>query len=525
MADARHLGRSVLTVTGSRILGLVFTLVQVKLATNYLGATRYGYLTTATLFIGLMGSWADLGMGQVVVRRVSGQGAGLRRQVGLLQAVTFIFLVPVAILTNALALLLYRDTPAVVLGIAMLTVGLAATAWATSLNAVAQVSGRFGHFAASDLVGRVVALGIILLTIWLDAGLVWFFVAQLVIPLGQLAAMLLLARSEGGFRPIFHRDCWHLVKEALPLTWIMLVAVLYFNVDGIMLSKLSTFEQAGAYALGYKLLSNLTIISSSLATVMNSRLATEAAHDGEAFRATLGRLIGIISLVALPLSTLVWPVAADLVRFVGSEEMVPIAAGPLSFISVSIAIGMVTGIVSTALVASHQQGFLTKLNTVTFTLNVALNLLLIPRLAATGAAIALVVSEGLGLLACAVLLRRRFDRVVPWDTLGRIVLSCGVTLLAESFLLGGLHWLVRLVLVGAIYVLMVFLTRAVRVRSLLEMRGARAEAPADPPVRPDGRPSTITPEPMTRAQWRAMQEAQRKRRLHRTDYTPRHRQP
>ncbi len=67
------------------VIGMVASVVSVAMTARYLGPSLYGQLTIAVVFIGMWTSFADLGIGTVIVRRVtSGRGepraAGPRQQ-------------------------------------------------------------------------------------------------------------------------------------------------------------------------------------------------------------------------------------------------------------------------------------------------------------------------------------------------------------------------------------------------------------------------------------------------------------
>lgn len=466
MADARVLLRGVLTVTGARIVGLLCSLVQIKLSVLYLGPIDYGHLMVAVIFIQSLTAWTDLGVGNIVVRRISGNGDDFARTVGLGLAVGLVLMVPTFVVANVGARLLYPDQPDIVVGIGVLSVGLLATTWATSLRPVAQVSHRFGHYAAADVIGRLLSLGCVAAVITLDLGLRWFFIAQLMVPFGQVIAMMRLGRLVGRFRPVWNRrDLLSLMRESLPLSYVALVATLYYTVDGLMLSKLSTAEQVGAYALAYRIVVNLTIVSTSAASVLASRFAEEAVAGGGAMARTLRESLGGILLIAAPLATLVFPLSPEIVRLVGSEEMVSIAAGPLIGVSIAVAIGMITSVCSVALIAAHQQRALTILNTVTLVLNVVLNLVLIPMFDSMGAAAALVASESVGLIACTVLLSRRVGAFIPARVLLRLVPALAASLALE-YALRSVDGTLRILLVGVGYAAAVVVFRVVDLRQL-----------------------------------------------------------
>ncbi len=469
MANGGVLARGVMTVSGARALGLILSLVQVKMAVTYLGPTGYGLLITATLFVNSFGAWTELGMGNVVVRRVSGRGMELGRQVGLTMAVSLLTVVPLVAVANIAGALMYADQPPVRLGIAILSLGLVANSWATCFNPVAQVHSRFGHYAAADLVGRVSSLIVIGLAIMLDLGLMWFFVAQLMVPLGQMIAMTRLGRLIGAFRPVWQwGEMRALVRETLPMTYIAAVGVLYFTVDGVMLSKLSTTEQVGAYGLAYKTVGTFTIVSSSIASVLAARFASDAAASGAAFAETIKNALKAVLYFAAPLSVLVWGLAPDLITFIGSREMVSIASRPLGIVALGVAIGMVTAVISAALIADYQQRTLTILNTINLLINITGNFILIPQYGASGAAMALIVSEVSGLLVCIVLMTRKYGACLPAAMLLKLIPALGLSAITEHFVQG--NWAVRIMAVGLAYLAGLVLFRVVQwseVRSVL----------------------------------------------------------
>lgn len=474
MVSGRAIARGVATVTGARIVGLIVTLVQVKMTVTYLGPTAYGLLLTATLFVNSFGAWTDMGMGSVVVRRISGRKESMERTIGLAMSVSLLVMGPLVLATNVVGFVMYRDTPIVLLGVAVLSLGLLSSTWMTCYNPIAQVTGRFGHYAAADLVGRLLSISLVAVAIKTGAGLPLFFIAQLIVPVGQMLAMMRLGRLVGRFRPTWEwLQMRALLVETAPMTYIMAVGTLYYTIDGVMLSKLSTPEQVGAYGLAYKIAANFTIISASLGAVLSGRLAADAAGPPGSLARTISAVLRMMFVVALPLATLAWPLAPDIITFIGSEEMVPMASRPLTLVCIGVAIGMITAVLSTVLVSDYQQKTLTILNTVTLLLNIGLNAVFIPAYGASGAATALIISEAVGLVVCLVLILRRYGSCVPWMTLVRLTPVIAVSLLVES-LLQGQHWGLRLAVVCLAYVAGILVFRVLTPTEIRRFLGREA---------------------------------------------------
>lgn len=477
MVGARTLAQGFFTVTGARMLGLVLSLVQVKLVVTFLGPTSYGLLLTATLFVQSLGAWTELGVGAVVVRRVSGQGADLTRTVGLSMALSCIVVGPLMLAANVGGAIMYSHQPVVVAGISVLSLGLLFQTWASCYNPVAQVMGRFGRYAAADLIGRAASLAVVAYAVTTGAnGLTLFFVAQLMVPFGELIAMAWLGASVGRFRPVWNRvEIIDLVREALPLTYILLVGVLYYTVDGVLLSKLSTPVEVGGYGLAYKTIGNLSVVSTALVSVMAAKFAEEASVSSERLSSVLRGTLRAILLVAVPVATLVWPLSPDLVRFVGSEDMVQIASGPMVLVAVAMAVGMLSAVISQALISSFHQRLLTRLNTFNLVLNIALNIVLIPRFGAMGAATALVVSELNGLIVVSVLMTRLHLAFIPTGMLVRLLPVVVATLAVEE-LSQSVVWWGRIGIVIVTWFVLLFVFRAVRIDEIKQQLPAKSEA-------------------------------------------------
>lgn len=455
------------SLIASRAIGLVFTVVQIKLAVTYLGPYGYGVLSTAVLLVGAFEVLTELGLGSIVVRRVS-NGADLQHSVGLAKAVALTIMLPLVVLAIGLGVLLYDD-PQVLQGVAIIAVGLAATIWSYTFVPIAQVCDRFGGISTADILGRIVSLAVVCVAVFGQLSLTAFFVAQLVAPVARAVVSQVWGRRQGHFPPVFQwPQMAGLVREALPLTYIAVVSGLYFQLDGLLLSKLATPQDVGAYNLAYRIIVNLNIIGTAIAAVLMARYSRAAAQGDDSFRHVLRLSLAPMLALCLPVACLLWPFSADIIRLLGSEEFVPISTHPLSLLWIAAAVSLLTTVISSALVAGHAQRFLATLNTINLGLNLGLNLWLIPAYGAAGAAIALIVTEMSGLLVCLVMLTRRLRGVVPVrQTL--TLIACAGSALAVEQLTRDVPWIARGLLVATTFFVLAFLTRAITTAGLREL--------------------------------------------------------
>ena len=143
---------------------------------------------------------------------------------------------------------------------------------------------RFGAIAASDVLGRVLSLVGTVVLIAIRADLVWFAAVQLIPPAVALLEQGIVAHRLVGVRPIFSaKESWHLVRESLPQTGVLIIAVLYWRVDGFILTLLSTPTQVGVYGMAYTLAFTLSVIATFLGTSTLSTMTNLYAESRERF--------------------------------------------------------------------------------------------------------------------------------------------------------------------------------------------------------------------------------------------------
>ena len=232
-----------------RALGMLASVVSVAMTARYLGPGRYGQLTIAVAFIGMWTSLADLGIGTVIVRRVTSGRGDLERLVRVNSGLALVYCVPLAALAAGSGLLVYRDSDVRV----MLVVLSGGAADADDDDTVrAGVSGhgpvlRGGHLRRRR---RLATLAMVACLVAARAEVIWFAVAQLIPPALQLLIQGIAAARHISLRPLFApREAADLLRESLPLIGVMVVGILYCRADGVILSLLSTHSEVGVYGL------------------------------------------------------------------------------------------------------------------------------------------------------------------------------------------------------------------------------------------------------------------------------------
>ena len=201
-----------------------------------------------------------------------------------------------------------------------------------------------------------------------------------------------------------------LLRRAAPFGLIALATLLYYRSPMLLMGALATHEQTASYTLAANVAFGLLMIPAAVATGLLPRLASEADPIARA------RLVRH----ALAWSTAILA-AADLAIAAAAWELVPPLFGPsysaalwplLILLVSGPAIGA-AGIFGTALIAIDRRREVVGQVLVALAINVVAGALLIPALAADGAALATLVTEVVSLAFLAYAYLRATARVLP----------------------------------------------------------------------------------------------------------------
>lgn len=485
---ATAIGRGVVIQVAARVAALGMSLVTIATSTRYLGIDQYGLLVATIVFVGVFESVANLGVDEVVTRRIS-QGRGtLGHLAGVQLGFTLLYGPLLAVMAVLAGLVVHAGDPTLQIAIAIIASGLVFISVGSAATPVFQTRVRFGGAALADLLSRGLTLGATVAVAATDSGVLAMAAVQVIPPLVSMIVSLVAANRMERLRPRFEwRLTVSLVRESIPLTLILVVAIFYWRADGLLLSVLSTAAEVGAYGLALAIASNLSMIPQVFAQTSLSTFAERRHRDPEGFNRSVRVAMQIVIAILLPVAVLGPPLAEDIITLLSTSEFAERGTTVLQLFFVAIALGFLNPILSMALFSAGRQQFLLRMALVTLTVNIGLNVALIPSLGAVGSGIALIASEVLGVTASTWVLAREGARPPGVLDIARAVpgLAAGLGLI---WLLRDAPFLVTAVAAGVAYAALALATGAMPVavvRSLFR-RGGGGDDGDDGGGGPDG---------------------------------------
>jgi O-antigen/teichoic acid export membrane protein len=474
VADAvtllRRAARNVSIVVTSQavmwLTAIAFTIAQA----THLGPARFGELSVALSYAGLLAVLIEFGLStqlsRLVAQRAHRHDEALAATM-LINAALWLLAMPLAILMTLL--LGYgrelRET------IVLLTVSVLFIGMANTVAAYLQGREQFVLPALALVAQRLTAAGVGILMLLVRPEPTTVAAAFVASGLANIAVLLIGLRGRPRMALRFDpRYAWDLFRRTVPLGLFGIAAIVFWSLDMIMLQRLAPAENVGWYAAAYRLFSVATILPSvgvgiALAPVL-SRLSVDSRAE---LRAVIEKL-STFMIVSGAAAALVLLLFADrIIALVYPASAYAESAMALRLLAPGLLFAYVNRVYAQSLVSLHQERRLLVAAVATVALNALANFMVIPHFHENGAAVTTSLTE-LFWLACVV-------RLMPRDLLSseslrvatRTLLAAGVTtvLLIPA---QGLELVLGIPLTLAVFAGLAVMLRAVSTTDLLALR-------------------------------------------------------
>jgi O-antigen/teichoic acid export membrane protein len=417
---------------------IIMGAVSVGILTRYLGPEGYGNFSLVLAYLSVFGIVADLGLFTIAVREISRQPARMKEIVGntiVLRSLLSLLIFSIAI---ALAFVLpFNDF--VKYGVLLASISQFFGLVNTALIAIFQARLRMDFAVLSDIVGRAAALGATITVVAMDLGFYAIIVTAIIGSITTFLVSYLSSRRYLKLAVYADRTLWKsLLKESLPLGAAMVITQIYFKADVLMISAFRTQAEVGIYAAAFKVIEILITIPglfmNSILAVLMSRM-----ERGADYQQMLQKAFELLVILGLGFAFGGLFLADEIMRVVGGTEFVS-GADALRLLLFGVSSMMIGTLFSTVFVANNKQLQALKYGALGLGINIVANLVLIPTIGITGAAIATVISEAISLCLFAWFAKTRVGLTL---SLGRVwkILLAAVLMLIPTYIFRDTLWL------------------------------------------------------------------------------------
>ena len=377
----------------------LISVVTITLVAHRLGADAFGIFSIIFVFTTLWAALtADPGLNLTVLQRSKDDPVLLLKLARTTLGMSYIYAPFIGILMVATAWITYgaKDGGIVLLGVALVAPSIVTVTISSSMTPIYQHAVRvqwttwIGTIAtALILVGSVIVLKV-------HDGVIALVVVSSVVGVLQAGAILLLTKKiSRPISPLFNWvESWRLVRQATPIFLNMLVIVLYIRLDAFLLSVLSTPSQVAVYSIGFRIVLALAEIPSIMMTTSFAFL-TSSASDMTIFNRRVTQLWELALTFGVAISCAIVPISGIVMGIIGGHSYAT-GGRTLSLLLLGTSVQFVSQVGGAALFAQGKQNLLLAFSVANLCINGGINLVLIPRYGANGAAIAYLISATVG---------------------------------------------------------------------------------------------------------------------------------
>lgn len=389
------------------------------IAARHLGAAQLGILSTALALVTMFAVLTDLGLGAVAAREIARDPARAIRQVGSALAMKLLASI-LAILLIVVSARLIGYGPQQLIVVYICSVFVLESATATYYCYVFQGFERMELAALTRMVQTVVLIvGAVVLSRF--APVVEHY-ALLYVGAGLLAALFaVVTASTLSVRPTLSFSIveWRaLLRQAAPLGVAVALTMFYYWNGTTLLSKFAGSEAVGNYTAAFRLVMGMSFVGFSVSgavyPIMSRLSVSDPARSTRGLESTARYMIVFV----IPIAVLLAAFAHAFVRLVYGGDYTS-AVPVLRVLAPWGVLACLNSLLSNYFISGNRPSIVTVQTGAALGINLVLNLLLISRHGALGAAVALVAAELLGTAFLLLVLRRSATR----PNLGPVLLT------------------------------------------------------------------------------------------------------
>lgn len=363
----------------SRFIVGAIGLVVIGLLTRSLGPAGYGYYNLIFAYLFIFSSIADLGLYTILVREISKTDAAGETPIA---SKIFTLRLGFAVLILILADLLVFAFPypfLVKLGVLIASLFSLFSSLTQVLTGIFQKYLRLYFVSLADIISRVSQLALLLVLVYLKAGLLLFVGAAVFSEIIHFLLVFLFSKPLIRIRISVDFKYWgEILKTALPVAASLVFVLIYFKLDTVLLSLMKPAYDVGVYSVAYKILEVVIFLPAIYIGLVMPLLSKHAFGNRAEFIKTFRKAFNMLSIFALPLAAYLFVLSDPIVRIIGGSGF--IQSGPvLKILSIAILLIFFGNLGGNAIVALNLQkkGMWIYLAGAVF--NIGANLIFIPK--------------------------------------------------------------------------------------------------------------------------------------------------
>lgn len=334
MEQAQKIASNTIAQIVSKLFNAVLSVVIIKIITHYLKTEGYGQYTLVYELVGFFGIACDLGLFTIAVDEMAKTKEKMQRVLGSILGLRLILILVIGTFTAASAFFIPNFTPVMSVAVIIAAIGIAANLISSTVAATLQVNLKMTINAYAIIIGKIIMVGYIALTAYLDWGFLHLIVAGLI---NNVLVTGITTYASHRLLPIklyFDREeMWRLLKKSAVYGLALIFGSIYLRVNTIMLRQFTSDNIVGVFGIALRSFELLLLIPFSF---MNSILPSLAQNiNTEKFSSLLQKSWDVLVMTGLGMSVGSFIMAEEMIRLISTGSDFAPAAGLMRILALA----------------------------------------------------------------------------------------------------------------------------------------------------------------------------------------------
>lgn len=375
-----------------RVVTLVFSLIALKLLSNYLGTTGYGNYNTIVTYLNFFVVIADLGLFAATVREISKNPDQEKK---IISNVFLLRIISAFIATVASVLIAYSTNyPAEIkTGVFVATGFLFFNLLSSVYDMVLQYRLKMQYSALAEFLARLITLVALYFLVRNHFGFAWMVGTIALSGILIFFFKWIFAKKFISIAPAYDKKIFNWVFSiSWPLGLVFIVNNLYFKLDTLMLFAIKGAAAVGIYSVAYKVLEVTVFIAGYFASSLKPTISQYIKDKKDRLGEIISKSITVLVVLVIPITAISVAYSREIVVFLSNADF---ASGSKALVLLAFALPLIfiDTLLGEILIANDERKLLIRISIFILLFNFATNLIFIPIYSFMGAAFTTFLSE------------------------------------------------------------------------------------------------------------------------------------
>ena len=393
MSVVRKIAKNTTVLLLSQVISYILAFVYTIYTARYLGASGFGILSFALALGSILSIFTELGLSTLTVREVSRDKRLANKYIGNTLALKII-LSTISLTLMFLVVSILDYSPDIAIIVYFITVSFVIGAFTNIFYSIFQAYEEMEYQSIGMIINSIIMFSGIILIINYQLSITNFALIYLIASIISLIFGFIICIWKFILPKIdIDLNLWKfLIIEAIPLTLSSVFLLVAFKVDTILLQMINGNEAVGFYNAAYSLMTALSFLPSVYVVAIFPLLSQLNVSSKEMLKISYEKSFKYLLIIGLPIAVGTTLIAGPIILLIYKSAFTPSIIA-LQILIWSIPIIFLNYIIGTAINSINKQRQMVKSTFIVMTMNIVLNLLLLPKYGYIAASFITVITE------------------------------------------------------------------------------------------------------------------------------------